>query len=496
MKKKKVLASVATVTIFGVITRVISFVFKIYLSRKLGAEAIGLYQMAVSVFFLFAAFACGGIPVVLSRKTAENSALGKSDDHNLLSSALLVGCGISIVLCALIGILNDKLSFLFSDKGAVHVFLIMSPALLSTTVYSVLRAYLWGKKEFSAFSATETAEEILRIAFCILFLSGMIGSISGANGVALAFTVSDVTVAMILLAIFFIKGGRLKKPTMVKGIIVPSLPVTGMRIFGSLMATLIAFILPFRLMAYGMSSAEATASYGRIAGMATPLLFAPNAIIGSIAIVLVPEMSANGAKKAYADLNRHLNNGINFALLISGAFLVIYLALGKDITCILYKDEISGEYLRFASFLVLPMGIAQLTQSALNSIGKEYRAFANYLISNAFLIVAIIILPKYIGIYSVAVASMLSTLITCALNVYALNKYTGFGYSFLKYFVYVLLFALPCAFGASSLNNVLDDNVFTVALSALFGVVAYAGLCFAAELVDIKGFLKLRKKRT
>lgn len=493
MRKGKVVASVATVTVFGVFTRIISFVFKIYLSRALGAEAIGLYQIAVSVFYLFASVSAGGIPVVLSRKTAENHALKNDNDFDLVTSALILGLTLSLSISVILAILNNNLSFLFSDPNACPVFLVMIPALISTSVYSVIRAWLWGKKQFSAFSATETAEELLRILFSVLLLSGIISGVTGVYAVAVAFTVSDVIVAIILFVLFFIKGGRLQKPTKIKEILFPSAPVTAMRVFSGLVATLIALILPLRLIAFGMSPSEATASYGRVAGMANPLLFAPNAIIGSLAIVLVPEMSASGAKNDYATLNKHLTSGINFTFLISGLFMVIYLALGREITTILYKDTLSGEYLRYASFLMLPTGLMQLTNSALNSIGKEHRAFIDYLVGNLFLIAAVLVLPKYIGIYSVAVASMLSTLITCVLNAYALRKYTGLGFSFVKYLVYVIVMALPCAFASNCVVSLLGDRPITVIFAAVCGAVSYCGLCFAADLVDIGGFIKLRK---
>ena len=495
MKKAKVVASVATVTVFGIFTRIISFVFKIYLSRTLGAEAIGLYQIAVSVFYLFASLSASGIPLVLSRKTAENLALNKNNDFDLLTSALLIGVVLSISISAILALFNTRLAFLVSDPNAYPVFLIMIPALLSTSIYSVLRAWLWGKRQFSAFSATETAEEMLRILFSVLFLSGIISGIAGVYAVALAFTVSDVVVAIILFVIFFIKGGKLQKPTKIKEILLPSLPITAMRVFSGLIGTLIALILPLRLVAFGMSPSEATASYGRIAGMANPLLFAPNAIIGSLAIVLVPEMSANGAKKDYATLNRHLTSGINFSFLICGLFLVVYLALGTEITSILYKDTVSGEYLKYAAFLMLPMNLMQLTNSALNSIGKEPRAFINYIIGNVFLIVAIIILPKYVGIYSVAVATMLSTVTTSLLNVYALRKTTGLSYSFVKYLIYAIVLALPCAFASDCVIDLLGDGIITVIFAAVCGGAIYCIFCFATDLVDIGGFLKLRRAR-
>lgn len=497
MKSKKVFASVATVTVFGVFTRILSFIFKIYLSRALGAEAIGLYQIAISVFYLFASLSSSGIPLVLSRKTAEQDALHNKPDYSLFTTALTMGVTISLVSILVLTVFHNHLGVFFSDKLAHPLFLVMIPALLSTTVYSIIRSWFWGKKEFTAFSVTETIEEVFRILFSILFISGIIAGVSGAYAVAVAFTVSDVLIAVLLFAIFLFKGGRLDKPKQFKKILLPSIPVTAMRMFSGLMSTLIAFILPLRLVMFGMSASEATASFGRIAGMANPLLFAPNALIGSLAVVLVPEMSANGAKRQFDTLNKHLVNGINFSFLISGLFMVLYISLGEEITTLLYGDVVSGTYLQYAAYLMLPMCLTQLTQSALNSIGKELYAFLNYLAGNLLMLAAIFILPKYIGIYSVAAASMLSMLTTSALNVYALKRHTGFSLGFLKYMVMVILFLFPSAFISDCLQSLLSPHLkfLSIIISALAGTGAYAALCLGTDLVDIKGFIKLRKKR-
>lgn len=498
MRKKKFFASVATVTVFGVFTRIISFVFKIYLSRTLGAEAIGLYQMALSVFFLFASISASGIPLVLSRKTAETIALEKRTDYSLVTSALVLGTIISSSCILVLTFTKNYLGFLFSEPAALPVFSVTIPALLSTTVYSVIRGFFWGKKEFTAFSATETIEEILRILFSVVFISGAISGVYGAYAVALAFTASDLVIAAILFIMYFVKGGKITKPSAVKKILLPSLPVTAMRMFSSLIGTLIAFILPTRLLSFGMTAAEATAAYGRISGMANPLLLAPNAVIASLTIVLIPEMSANGAKKEYALLNRHLNNGINFSFLVSGLFMVAYVALGKEITSFLYADVQSGEYLQYAAYIMLPMCLSQLTQSALNSIGKEMTSFINYIVGNVGMIILICVLPKYIGIYSVAVATFFSLVTTSVLNIYSLKRNVNFSFGFLKYLVMVTLFIFPSAFMSDCLYSFFGEKIPTVALftAAFVGVSAYCLLCLCTDLVDVKGFVKLRKSKT
>lgn len=496
-KTKKMFGAVATVTIFGIFTRILSFIFKIYLSRVLGAEALGVYQIALSVFFLFASLSASGIPLVLSRKTAENDALGKQNDFSMLNCAMVMGICISFSLVIVLGLLKNHLYFLFSDPLAHPLFLIMLPALLSTTMYSIVRGWFWGKKAFTAFSVTETIEEVFRIVFSVIFISGLIAGISGAYAIAVAFTASDMLIAVVLLSIFFAKGGRLEKPKDFKKILLPSLPITAMRALSCLLGTLIAIILPIRLLSFGMTSAEATASFGRIAGMANPLILAPNALISSLAIVLVPEMSANGIKKEYNKLNRHLNNGLNFSFLICGLFMVIYIALGREITFLLYNDKISGMYLEYAAYLMLPMALSQLTQSALNSLGKEKRAFFNYVIGNVLMVLLIYFLPKYIGIYSVAAATMVSLVTTSILNVYSLRQYTDFDFGFLKRFITVLVYVFPSAFFAESLASLIGEKLYILGIfvGSFCGVGMYALLCFATEVIDIKGFLALKKQK-
>lgn len=494
-KLGEISGAVATVGMFSIFTRFLSFAFKIFLSRTLGAENMGLFQIAMSVFFLFSSFSSSGLPLVLSRKIAANRALKRTDEYSLFSGALIMAIAAALITIVLLWIFKSRLGFLFSDPLAYPLFLVMMPALLSTAIYSVVRGFLWGKKEFTSFSITETIEEVLHIVFSVLFINGMVSAISGAYAIAFSFAISDILVAIVVFIIFLAKGGRFDKPKNLKSLLLPSLPVTSMRIFSSFVGTMIAVILPIRLLSAGMNLSEATATYGRITGMANPLLLAPNAIISSLAIVLIPEMSANGAKGEFAKLNKHLTNGINFSLLISGVFMVIFIALGEELTTLLYADRISGQYLEYAAFMMLPMCVNQLTQSALNSVGKEYAAFRNYIVGNVLMVVGIYVLPRYMGMYSVAAATMLCLLVASALNVRQLHLHTNFSFGFVKYLILVLIFVLGSALFTKSINNLLypKTGIFANILAGLLGALMYVVLCLASRLVDIRGFLRLRK---
>lgn len=488
--------AVATVTLFGVFTRLISFLFKVYLSRALGAEALGLYQIALSVFLLFASLASSGIPLILSRKIAEADALGRKNDFSVFTTALVCSLSVASLTTAFLLLFGEKLSFLFSDPLACPVFLVMVPALLSTSIYCVVRGWFWGKKMFAAFSFTETLEECLRILFSLLFLGGVFGAITGARAIAYAFTVSDVIVAVVLLVVFFAKGGSLQKPAPPKTILSPALPVTAMRLSASIFATLLAIILPAELIKTGLTPTEATEAFGRITGMANPLLFVPSTVTGSIAVVLLPDISALAVKRKYDLLNRRLSFGINFSLLICGLFIALYSVLGEKITLFLYGDELSGRYLSFATLSMMPMCLSQMSQSTLNSIGKEKQAFFSYLIGNVAMLVLIAVLPRYLGEYSVAVATAASFTIDASFNCFFLHKTTGWGRSTVRYLLCGLSFAAVTAlFVASFLPLFAEAAILpTLIFSAVIGSCVYLLLSFAAGLVDVNGFLSVCKK--
>ena len=68
---KSLFKTVALLTIFSIITRIAGFLFKIYLSRAIGAESLGLYQIAFSVFIVLLTVVSSGLPLTISKLSAK-----------------------------------------------------------------------------------------------------------------------------------------------------------------------------------------------------------------------------------------------------------------------------------------------------------------------------------------------------------------------------------------------------------------------------------------
>lgn len=66
MAKDKFLHGAMILTLAGLVVKIIGSVNRILLSRLLGGEGIGLYQMAYPVYLLLLAISSAGIPVAIS----------------------------------------------------------------------------------------------------------------------------------------------------------------------------------------------------------------------------------------------------------------------------------------------------------------------------------------------------------------------------------------------------------------------------------------------
>ncbi len=503
--------SFSIVTAFSVLTRLLSFLFKIWMSRSLGAETVGIYQIALSVILLLFSLTAGA-PTVLSRKVAECAGRGDTARQNALTTAsLLLGGGIAVALCVVFYACSRFLGGIFADERCIPIFLIMLPALVTSSLYAPLRSWFWGRKKFIVFSATELGDEVFKIGFSLLFAGGLVSTLTGAQGVALALVLSDVVSVCVLAVLFFKAGGRLFRPVGTKELLSATLPLSAVRILTSLSASLTALVIPKRLVAGGMTVEYATAQYGRVAGMALPLIMAPVTVIAALSVVLIPDIAELASKKRYDEIREKVQTSLLFAAIVAAAFFALYVPLGKELGTFFFGDEAAGAFVSVAAVLIFPLALNQVTTPVLNSLGMEKITFASCVAGLVCTLPCIFFLPSVIGIYAVAVASGAAFTVTSLINCVALRKKLGkiggtgktaavclfsFPLALLGFFSERLLSPLLGTTGTLILLSVAITGLF-VLFVAVFGIVDIKAF-FAMALpsrADFSTVLSKRKKR-
>ena len=423
--KQNIYKSAAIVTVFSTIEKMMSFFYRVVLSRIIGAEGIGIYQICLSVFAVFLTAASSGIPVTVSRLMAKNNAVNDVRGKHAAVTAGVVGTLLfTIPIAILLFFGRNALGFLFSDDRCTDIFLLLLPGLILTSVYAVMRGSFWGNKQFVPYSVIELLEDAVMVILGCVLVYGVTDPVLGARRATIAVAVSYVFSFCVSLFWYFHKGGKFVNPKrQLKPLFSASMPITAMRTSTSLLNSVVAVLLPILLMkAYGLDNSEAISLYGIAIGMSLPILFIPSALIGSISVVVAPELSENFYKKKTAQVKFDVEKSIKAAVFIAALLVPILFVLGDEIGEFLYSNEMSGQIVQRCSFMLIPMCVTMITTTVLNSMNREKRTLIHFLIGAAAMIICIVALTRFVGVYSYMIGLAASFLITGTLNLILLKK--------------------------------------------------------------------------
>ncbi len=435
-------ATILAVT--GISARIIGAVFRIVLAAILGDEGIGLYMYAYPIYSTLLVVSTAGIPVALSKLMAENIAL--KDFREALrvfrvALFILTLTGLVITLVLLLGAEFISASVV-KDMEAVYPLMAISPAIFFVTVMAALRGFFQGQQNMLPTAASQLLEQLVRVGFSIFLVLLLLpvgleyaaaGATSGAAAGGLA--------GLLFLGIFYWrKRGRFlklsdqqqeHKPASVGRIIHRifslAIPVT----IGGLVVPLISLIdlavVPRQLQAAGFDLETARALYGQLTGMAGPVVYFPNVIALALSISLVPAIS-----EAFALRDRNLIQSRTAIAVKLTVFFSLPSALGlyilaEPITVLLFNNAAAGYSLAYMSWSVIPLCIYVTTTGLLQGLGRPIVPALNMLyggIVKTILAWFLTALPE-LNVGGAALASVIGIGVAAALNLYHVNRFTG-----------------------------------------------------------------------
>ena len=504
---KSVFKTVSMITMFSVITRVFGFVFRVFLSRKLGAEGLGVYQIAASVMGIFMTLVASGLPLVTAKMCASFDHTGEVDKKNsTVTSATIIAIVIGLVATSIIALFQGLFIKFLGNALIVELMLLMCPAIIFSAVYAVFRGALWGKNSFFWVSFTELIEQVVRLVLTFVMLYSISDIFIATRITAKAFSLTCLISATLVAIIYFIDGGRLRfKKGHYKTLIKSSAPITGVRIASSLIQPLTATLIPLLLVSIGYTSSQAISEYGILMGMTFPLLFTPLSVVGSLSMVLVPKISTLKVSNKYDEIANNIESSINASLFLSMLLIPLFISVGDLIGIVLFDNIQAGIYLQLSAVCILPIVISNITSSVMNALSLETKSFINYIIGSAVMFVCLFVFTPIVGINSIIIAFFLSMSATAILNFRTIKKevptlsykllFNLFRYaiilvptSLVGHFVSNILYHFLPAFIAGVIGGGLS-MVLTLALIQMFHI-------YTAPLNMLKNMLKRKRNRT
>lgn len=496
---KSLFKTVFTITAFTIITRVLGFIFRIYLSRVLGTEELGIYQVSLSVFMVLLTIVASGLPLIISKLSAKYFAKKDGEkEGKLVSASLIIAAITSVILIVIVLVFKRLFSFLFTDERCYLILVAMLPAVLFSGIYNVFRGAMWGRSNYFCFCITELFEQIVRITICVVLLSFGIGSLSPSIGAALSLSIACFLSMALSVVLYFVYGGKLRKPGGVyKEVLKSSTPITAVRFLSSLVQPIIALIIPARLIVAGYTSSQALSIYGVTIGMTMPLLFIPITIVGSLSTALIPDLSAAVESEDSSHIKNRITSSLIITMFIAFLMIPLFIGAGENIGLFFFNNITSGVLLSGAAWMTLPLALTNITSSILNALGMEVKSFINYLIGSIFLFLGICLLPGVIGIRALIVGMGVCVSVTSLLNLIMIKRKTKIKLGILKPMLLMASFCLPSAaltFFVTSLLNGVVPLFFNLAISCSLGGAMFVLLCAIFKIINIKTFFASVKK--
>ncbi len=478
MGKKGIITGALILTIAGVITRVLGFVYRIYMSNAIGAEGMGLYQLIVPIYSLVWSIACSGFTTTISKLTAQEKARGEYGNlSRILKQSIIMSTAIGVLLSFLLYIFSADIAQIFFKEPRITMSLkIIALCVPFMAAGSCMRGYFFGLQETLIPAINQVFEQVIRmtVVFLIAGIFIPMGLEYACAAACIGIVVEEIFSFLFVLVAHNMGGAKKLQKTLptlsrlssLSLIVTMALPLTLNRVAGSLLSTLENAMIPQRLQVYGLTQGEAMSIYGQISGMAMPLIFFPSAFLLSLSISLVPAVSEAKAIGNNERIRYTTSKSMLFASIIGFLASGIFIVYSRELGQIIYKQDLSRMLVLFG--IMCPFLYMQVVLSGiLNGLGFQVFIFRNSLISSVINLGFIYFLTPIKGVDAFIFGWFISLIVVCFLEIEKLRESVDVSFDFSDWFFKPVI----CSAASGLLVNLLFKESLFRAFGNVLGLV-------------------------
>lgn len=439
--KNPLVTGTIILTITGFASRLIGFFYRIFLSRVFGAEGMGIYQLTAPVLALTFALTVAGIQTAISKYVAGETV---SKDYRYSFLHLFSGFVISMTASVLCTVFiycyaEEIAAYFLLEKRTAPLLRIISLSIPMATVHSCINGYFYGIKKTAVPSLCQLSEQLVRVG-SVYLIYGL--CLQKGYQPTVSFAVIGLVIgegASMIVSLIAVKAHfehvlpkgyyplfRFSKTEFCAAsarLMKLALPLSLNRVIINFLSSLEAVFIPNRLMLYGYGRTAALSVYGVLTGMALPLILFPNAITGSICVLLLPvvsEAEATGNQKA---IEKAVHKSIEYGFFLGIAFTALFFFFGKFLGQLLYQNETAGNFITMLGFLCPLMYIANTLSSILNGLEKTGLTFAYSMAGLGVRLLFVFFAIPAFGINGCLWGLLCSQLVQTLLCLFAVRKY-------------------------------------------------------------------------
>ena len=406
--------------------RAVGFIMRIWLSRELGAAAIGLVELAHSAQMLLITPVVSGLPTAVSRMSAR--ATGQpARQIRILRCGMALSLVTGLPLCILAFLCRTQFALWLGDIRTLPSLLVYLPCIPILGVSCALNGYYYGIGRPMPPAIGEIIEQAVRFILSIrLVLLLRSWPMTLRSAIPAAAALAGETIGLLfMLALcmrMLLTRGEGSRRAILCELLSLSLPLTGMKLVSSVMRTVNATLIPARLQTAGLPQSEALSQLGMMNGMLMPMLMLPSFITCSLCMVSAPELAKRQSQGySIAPLCRKIclaAFGVGVATM-AGLWLLAPVISGK-----LYRQADLLPLLRLCSPLIPVLSLSQVAGGMMNGLGLQSASLRISLASSltGVLLTYLLAAQPALCLWGALAAMTVSQLITLVLSLLTVKQ--------------------------------------------------------------------------
>lgn len=436
LKKTKIfLMNGMILTITSFIMKSIGMIFNLYVSNKIGSEAVGTFSLVMSVYLFAITLATSGLSLactcIVSEEFAQKNYFnGLKAVKSCLLFSLLLSLGTSLLLLIFSTTISEN--WLKSRVSSIPIYLI-GIGLPFISISSVLNGYFSAVRKAYKTAFSQVFELIVKILATIFLLNFYTNR--NVETICICLILADVIseIASCCLLIIFYKIDKLNYSkrsinsiTFKKKIFKITFPVSITSYIRSGLSTLKQFLIPSRLLLFGLPYSVALSEYGKINGMTMAVLMFPNVFILSFSNLLIPEFTRLMAKQYKKRIVEICQKVFFVTSIFSIAISVIFFFFANEISLTVFKNLECAKYIKILSPLILFMYLDNIIDSMLKGLNKQFGVMLCNMIDLILTISILYFLLPYLGLTGYLLAIIVSEMFNFCISFFQLYRTIGF----------------------------------------------------------------------
>ncbi len=432
--KKTVVVSAFHLIYISVLAKLLSFLVRILLARKLGSEAMSCYSIVAPTMVFLISLVQQGIPAALSKLSAQSSDPKLPLAAGACISALTIALTLSLFTCILPFFAGE----LLHDIRLIPVLRALLPLLPAVALSGLLKGYLQGIQHHYAANITQLYEEAARIVFLVVCFA----LFPTQDPIALAslamFSVTVGELASCICMLFHLRfsfhhiriAPRMLsrvRPDQLRDILSISMPMMGSRLSGSL--TYFLEPICMLLLVPASMSAQIVEGYGILNGYTLPLLTMPSFLSITLSNYLLPSFSYAIAHHQKKQAKKSCLLILSCCLLFGILYALFCYCFSEPLFQLFYHTSQGADQLHVLALPFLFYSLQPPLSALLHACSLSAQAFCDTLIGSLFRLGCVCFLTPYLQVEALLIALSGGMLITTFLHALRLLRYDLHGRS-------------------------------------------------------------------